>query len=126
MALILVIEDEAQVSALIVRVLAQAGHTVAESRDGNEGLARIGAEEPDLVITDLLMPNRDGLETIMQIKRERPRIKVLAISGGDSFVGHSYLEVAKTLGADEVLRKPFRRAALLEAVERLLASDNDD
>lgn len=121
MALILVIDDDAQVRNLIVRVLTDAGHTLSEAEDGDEGLNRIVADEPNLVITDILMPNREGIETIMQIKRQYPTVKILAISGGGDFVGHSYLDTAKRLGADDVIPKPFKRSVLLEAVKRLLA-----
>jgi len=119
MAKILVIDDEPQVRRVIRHFLTRAGHTVAEAADGAEGLARVRADMPDVLVTDILMPNKEGIETIREMRREAPGLPILVISGN---AGSSlYMEMAKMLGAQAALAKPFRSAELLRAVDDLLA-----
>jgi two-component system, chemotaxis family, chemotaxis protein CheY len=121
MALILVIDDIAQMRDLVRRMLERAKHTVIEAEDGERGLAVFAAQDPAVVITDLLMPKKEGIETIQQIRRLRPDAKIIAMSGSDDVRGKSlYLDAAKRLGADAVLAKPFQAAALAAVVDRLL------
>jgi CheY-like chemotaxis protein len=117
MALILVIDDTATMRQLVRRMLERATHTVLEAEDGEAGLTLIERQRPTLVITDLIMPNMEGIETIQQIKRSRPGTKIIAMSGGDQLNLHA----AKKLGADAALAKPFGAATLLETIDRLLA-----
>lgn len=114
---ILVVDDQDQVRRLIRETLEQAGYEVEEARDGKEGLDRYRAKSPDLVIMDVLMPDQDGLETIMTLRREFPDARVIAMTGGsDAFGGLNFLDVAKMLGARRTLQKPFELKALLDAV----------
>jgi CheY-like chemotaxis protein len=119
MAKILVIDDEPQVRRLIKQMLTRAAHEVAEAADGDEGLACIRAQMPDLIITDILMPNREGIETIREVRRLAPTLPILVISGNAGSA--LYMEMAKMLGAHAALAKPFRSAELLRAVADLLA-----
>jgi CheY-like chemotaxis protein len=119
MAKILVIDDEPAIRQVIRQVLARAGHDVAEAADGAEGLVALHARMPDLIITDIMMPNKEGIETVRDLRREVPKLPILVISGNaDSAL---YMQVAKLLGAHAALAKPFRSAELLRAVEDLLA-----
>ncbi len=121
MAVILVIDDAATVRHLMRRVLAEAEHTVIEAQDGEVGLSLFEAQRPALVITDLFMPNREGIETIQQLRRLSPDAKIIAMSASSTASGKLYLGAAKKLGADAILPKPFKPADLLAAVERVLA-----
>jgi two-component system, chemotaxis family, chemotaxis protein CheY len=121
MALILVIDDVAQMRDLVRRMLERSKHTVIEAEDGESGLAAFAQQEPAIVITDLLMPKKEGIETIRNIRRLRQDAKIIAMSGSDDVAGNSqYLDAAKRLGADAVLAKPFQSAALAAVVDRLL------
>lgn len=106
---------------MVVRILADAGHSVIEAQDGSQGVRLLKEHHPKIVITDMLMPEKDGVETIQDIKKLSPGTTTLAISGGGGAIGTKLcLDSAKMLGADMILRKPFRAAELVEAVDRLL------
>jgi CheY-like chemotaxis protein len=114
---VLVVDDEEQVRQLIREALEQAGYEVEEASDGKEGLKRYRSRPTDLVIMDILMPDQDGLETIMTLHREFPNSRVIAMTGGSEVIGIlNFLDVAKMLGANRTLQKPFEVKALLEAV----------
>ena len=118
MAKILIIDDDPQIRRLVVEILANAGHEIFDVKDGEEGLRLVQTQRPALVITDILMPEIDGLEVIRELRRDTPRIPAIAISGGDAI----YLRMAKRLGATTTLVKPFRPMELLKAVDESLAS----
>lgn len=122
MALILVIDDEPKTRQMVRRVVMSANHVVIEAEDGEAGLRRLQSEQPALVVTDILMPNKEGIETITDIRRISPTTKIIAMSGAGPTQGMLYLDAAEKLGADAVLPKPFRATELLDAVDRLLAS----
>jgi two-component system, chemotaxis family, chemotaxis protein CheY len=114
---VLVVDDQDQVRQLIRETLEQAGYEVEEARDGKEGLERYRATSPDLVIMDILMPDQDGLEVIMTLRREFPDTRVIAMTGGSDAIGLlNLLDVAKMLGARRTLHKPFELKVLLDAV----------
>ena len=117
MAKILVIDDDPRIRRLIGRILSGEGHDVAAAENGNDGLRRFRADQPALVISDLLMPEKEGIETICEIRREAPSIPILAISGGSHGL---FLDIATALGASRALSKPFRSAELIEVVNQLL------
>lgn len=120
MATILVIDDDDMVRAMLVRVLSRAGHVAVGAQDGVEGVALFRRQPADLVITDIFMPNREGLATIMELRRECPALPIVAISGGGSHASLDVLPVASALGARATLRKPFTPAEVLAAVETAL------
>ena len=114
---VLVVDDEDQVRQLIRETLEQAGYDVEEASDGKEGLERYRAKPADLVIMDILMPDQDGLESIMTLRREFPKSRVIAMTGGSDMIGIlNFLDVAKMLGACRTLQKPFEMKTLLDAV----------
>jgi CheY-like chemotaxis protein len=117
MAQLLIIEDDSASSELILRILGPEGHSLTFAENGAIGLAKLAHAKMDLVLTDLLMPIVEGLETIRSIRRVHPDVRIIAISG----VRADYLDAASKFGADAVLRKPFHPAALRETVARVLA-----
>jgi CheY-like chemotaxis protein len=123
MSLILVIDDAATVRQLVGRILVGASHSVLEAQDGDVGVALFQQHRPALVITDLFMPNKEGIETIQEIRRLSPGTKIIAMSASTSATGKLYLGAAKKLGADAILAKPFESAELLEVVDRLIAKN---
>jgi CheY-like chemotaxis protein len=117
---VLVIEDDEAVQKFICKILVSAGHSVVAAGNGKEGLAEIKKNnDVSIVITDLIMPVKEGIETITDIKKFWPHVKILAISGGGIIDPEFYLRNASALGADLTLKKPFTRPELLSAVENL-------
>jgi len=121
MAHIMIIDDDKYVRSVVKQMLEAAGYVVTEACDGREGMAKQKENPADLIITDIIMPNEGGLETIMKLKRDYPEIKIIAISGGGRIVQVDFLEIAKNLGVIRTMQKPLERAELLEAVEEALA-----
>ena len=114
---VLVVDDQEQVRQLIRETLEQAGYEVDEARDGKEGMERYRAKAPDLIIMDIIMPDQDGLEAIMTIRREFPDTRVIAMTGASDTIGVlNLLDVAKMFGARRTLQKPFELKVLLDAV----------
>lgn len=116
---VLIVDDDAQIRKLFRMALEGAGYEVCEAGDGVAALERFADLGPDLVITDVMMPEKDGLETIMEIRKGAPRARILAVSGGGQLNVLTCLVMAKNLGADAVLSKPVEVNALLEAVRQL-------
>jgi len=121
MARILVIEDDDQIRTILREVLELEGYDVVEARDGREGVKIYREKSFDLVITDMVMPQKDGIETIADLQAMSPEVKIIAISGGDRLGPEPYLAIAKGFGAANVFTKPFMIRELLEAVKRTLA-----
>lgn len=118
---ILVIDDEQPIRLQVRTSLELEGFIVHEAANGNEGLARIAAAVPDVVITDILMPDKEGIETIIELRRCYPAIRIIAISGGGRTGNKDFLRTAQHLGADRTLAKPFALADLLKLVREVLA-----
>ena len=117
---ILLIDDDAAVRLTVGEVLDRAGYEVHSADDGRSGLELFQRNDFDLLITDLLMPEQDGLETIMALRRGRAPLKIMVISGCGQSLGPEYMKIARHLGADSTLAKPFTRDELLTAVADLL------
>jgi YesN/AraC family two-component response regulator len=121
MAKIVVIDDEELVVATLKEILIRAGHQVFTARDGAQGLDLQRQMQAHLVITDIIMPQKEGLETIATLRHEFPATKVIAISGGGRTRNLDFLQLAQDYGADRILAKPFLPADLVEAVTACLA-----
>lgn len=119
---ILLVEDQDTVRQVLRCILEDGGYQVIEARNGAEALPLCRLEKPDLVVTDLLMPDKDGLEIIAELRQVASGLPVLAITGGGHVGAALYLAVAETLGAALVLEKPFAGPVLLQAVATLLTS----
>jgi len=119
---ILIIDDDEQMRILLRQVMEWAGYEVVEAADGREGMLKQRKEHADLVITDLIMPEQEGLETITGLKKEYPKLKIIAISGGGRIGPDAYLPAAQELGADRVFSKPFDVRELANTVKELLAN----
>lgn len=117
---ILIIDDDTAVRATVRLALERAGYETVEAADGREGIRML--EGVDLVITDLLMPEVDGVDLIGQIRKEDRGLPIIAMSGGGKVDSKSYLEVAKALGAFAAIAKPFELQYLLATVRDAIAS----
>jgi len=120
---ILVIEDDPLVSAALERVLTQQNYEVILAANGKESLSVLEQQTPDLIVTDILMPNMDGIELIMKLRHDDgSSIPIIAISGGGTVGPQGYLEDAEALGADMTLKKPFTNEVLIKEVKLLTES----
>ena len=121
MARILIIDDDDQVRKMLRLTLSAAGFDVIEAQDGKM-VMRIFHQDPlvDLVITDLVMPEKEGIETIIELRRDFPKVPIIAISGGGRIDPYDYLILAKKLGAQITLEKPFSRKEIIDAVNELI------
>ncbi|MFC1592021.1 response regulator [Thermodesulfobacteriota bacterium] len=117
---ILVIEDDEQVRILLKKMLENAGYSVAEAPNGEIGITMYRENPQDLVITDLIMPEKEGIETIRELLSDNPGAKIIAISGGGSVDPEQYLHMAERLGVLKTFAKPFRREEILQAVQELI------
>jgi PAS domain S-box-containing protein len=117
---ILVIDDESEIRKLFIKKLAGRGYEIIEACDGKEGIKLCHKTRPDLVITDIVMPEKEGIETITELKREFPDIKIIAISGGGRNAPDAYLQLAKNLGVDRTFSKPIDWPELIKTIRELL------
>jgi DNA-binding NtrC family response regulator len=117
-ARVLVVDDEEDVRRYLVDVLVNAGFETAEARNGREALSRLAASPFELVITDLVMPEQEGMETIGEIRKRYPNVRIVAISGA---FAAKYLRMARFLGASRSLAKPVSPEQLVQTVRELLA-----
>ena len=120
MARILLVDDDALVRDSLTFALEDAGHEVVPAGNGDEGLAALERETFDVVILDMLMPDREGIETIREIRKRWKTLPVLAISGGDKTGWSDFLRMASNLGATDTLAKPFTATELVKRVALLL------
>jgi DNA-binding NtrC family response regulator len=120
---ILVVDDEAQIRTMLTQMLEQEGYTVYTAENGEEGLAMVGRHAFDLVVTDMIMPVKDGLKFIMELIRDYPDLKILAISGGGAIKAERYLTMAGYLGDIATLEKPFKRDTFLELVRKQIGPE---
>jgi CheY-like chemotaxis protein len=118
---ILLVDDDEQFRSMLNEALTDDGYEVVAASNGQQALRLYAAQPTDLVITDLVMPEKEGLEMITEIKRLYPEVKIIAISGGGrSGAKHNYLQLAKAFGAQRTLAKPFLHHEMLEAITHVL------
>jgi CheY-like chemotaxis protein len=121
MALIMVVDDDRHIQLALRQIVESAGHSAIEAGNGQEAIEMFEEYRPDLVITDIFMPQTDGIETIRTIRRCQPDARIIAISGGYVGSGWNYLGSVVVLGADMALQKPFTLSQMTTAIERLLS-----
>lgn len=120
MARVLIIDDNTEFCAILQTHLETAGHAVATASRARTGLEMLEQQSFDLLLTDILMPEVDGIEVLRIVKRRWPGLPVIAVSGGGQIAARDLLEMVDHLGADRVLQKPVRREDLLAAIDTLL------
>ena len=119
---VLIIDDDLELLRQMIAAFRSRGFEPFAAADGQAGLGQFVKAPTDLVVTDIIMPNREGIETIVALKKASPSVKVIAISGGYRVGPADFLHLARHVGADAVLAKPFKLSALLDAAEALLAA----
>lgn len=117
---ILIIDDDYNMRETIQEILSGDNYDINLASDGKEGISLHKIRPYDLIITDIIMPDMDGIEVIIELKRNHPDTKIIAISGGGYYFADDYLETARALGADKVIEKPFENLDLIDTVHRLL------
>ena len=123
MSHILVIDDDSQVRLMLRKILESEGYTVTDASVGKEGIECYRENQADLIITDIIMPEKEGIETIIELKKEYPDVKIIAMSGGGKISADNYLETAKIFGASRIMEKPFTQQAMVSIVKELLEDD---
>jgi DNA-binding NtrC family response regulator len=121
MSTILIIDDEASFRKMTAKLLLGKGFDVVEAIDGNQGLELFKKHRPDLVITDIVMPDKEGLETIKELRKLDPEVKIIAISGGGIVDPKMYLDLASKFGAIRTFAKPFDSDILLLTIKEVLS-----
>jgi DNA-binding response OmpR family regulator len=120
MARIFVFDDEPSILLMIKKMLEKEGHEVDIALNGRAGMELFDKYIPDLLITDIIMPEQEGMETIITLRKKFPDLKIIAISGGGRLVSEGYLPSAKILGANVVFNKPLVQKEFVKAVSTLL------
>lgn len=118
---ILVIDDNDMIRDMMCTILVDAGYRVVAAANGKEGLDALAAQPIDLILTDILMPEKEGIETIIEVRKIRPDMKIVAISGGGRVHNFDPLVIAGKIGADVTLAKPFEPEDLLAVVDAAFA-----
>ena len=122
MATILITDDDPTLRAIAAELLAAEGHRILEALDGDEAIRILEEEAVDLLVLDMLMPNKDGLETILELRRRKTPVRILAISSGGSMDLDSLLRTAMVFGADRLMSKPLRLSTFASTVAEMLAA----
>jgi CheY-like chemotaxis protein len=125
MAKILVADDDSEIRLLIKRTLEKEGHSIVEATDGVVAIELFKEQVFDLAIIDIIMPKKEGIRTILELKQLKPNIRIVAISGGGFVKPESYLATAEAFGAECILTKPFNASELSETVNNLLNKIDD-
>jgi DNA-binding response OmpR family regulator len=124
MACVLIVEDDPLLRELLCTVLEEAGYETLEAADGETGIELFRVRQPEMVLLDILLPLQDGIETLRALRKEYPRVKIVAMSGGGQGVTkENALAAAAALGAAQTLAKPFSREQLLGIVTAVLAPE---
>jgi DNA-binding response OmpR family regulator len=121
MTSVLVIDDDPVFCTVVQGILENDGYAVTSAGDAQTGISYFGELNPDLVIVDILMPGKEGIATILELRETSPEARILAMTGGGNFAAADVLRIAELLGADNSLQKPFHPAELLDTVKRCLA-----
>ena len=123
MATVLIADDDQRVRELLKRMLETAGYETITASNGNEALKLYQAKKPDLLIIDIVMPEKEGIETIIELRNINPDVSIIAISGGGTVGPETYLGIAEKLGAKETIEKPIVKDELISKVSKVLSGD---
>jgi len=126
MSQIILVDDDEAVRVIVRLALVRFGHEVREAVDGREAMKLCAESPPDLIVTDLIMPGQEGIETIGLVRRRFPNVRIIAMSGGGRVSATDYLQTALAIGADAVLAKPFASEELEEVVAKVLGTVKTD
>lgn len=118
---ILVVDDDKSLRDLLAAILREQGYSVQTAEEGNAALSHMESEKFDLVISDIIMPGKEGIETIREIRQAHPDVQIIAMSTGGSLGNAQILEYARMIGAHEAIRKPVELQGLIDTIERMLA-----
>ena len=121
MASVLVVDDDDDLRDSLKSLLEREGYDISTACNGSDAVSIFRSNPTDLIITDIIMPEKGGLESIIELRQEFPDIKIIAISGGGRIGAKDYLQLAKALGANSVLSKPFSRTEILESIKKVIA-----
>ena len=119
---VLVIDDESALREILSQVLTDAGHRVVGAEYGKDASKALAKAAFDVVLTDVIMPEKDGMQVISEVRKKFPEVRIIAMSGGGHVSRDQYLKIAKGLGAHAVLEKPFANQKLLDTIEELTPS----
>jgi DNA-binding response OmpR family regulator len=119
---VLIIDDEPHILLMLKKMLERSGYEVDLAANGVEGIDMFRKSNADLVITDIIMPEKEGLETIREMRRIKPDLKIIAMSGGGKVSADNYLEIARIFGASKIIEKPFTQKEIISAVRELIKS----
>ena len=122
MARIMIIDDDHAVRDALGELVHAAGHDICTAAEGSQALDRLPSFRPDLVITDILMPGMEGMQTIYELRKRQPELPIIAMSGGSGFRDMDYLKTAERIGASHTLCKPVEPASLIAAIQGLLST----
>jgi len=122
---VLVIEDDTLTRLMLCRVLRDMGYVTIDAGNGHTGMEMFRTEQPDLIVTDILMPDKEGLETIMEIRAADADIPIVAMSGGGGMQGLSFLAMAKKFGASRTIAKPFTPEKLEEILDSFMIGNSN-
>jgi len=125
MARILIVDDDDRFRKMFREMLEQAGYEVVEAPDGRVGIKLYRENPVDLIILDILMPEKEGIETVIELKRDFPDVKIIAMSAGGRMGQLNFLDQAKTFGALKSFTKPFDRQEMLDAIDELLEKEKN-
>lgn len=121
---VLVVDDNEDFRGIVCEMLLDLGWEVFTAKNGVQALAVLESQVVDVVLTDIIMPDKDGVETVQEIRRKYPTIKIAAMSGGGRVNANNYLDLAKRLGASVTFEKPFRAQELMLGLERIVSERN--
>jgi DNA-binding response OmpR family regulator len=124
LARILIIKNNDNLREVLCQLLKYEGYDVVDAPNGKAGMRLLHEEHCDMVITDIFMPEKDGIEVIMELRDDFPDVKIIAISGGGHIFQISFLSEAKKMGAHHILSKPFKPKEFLEAIRNLEGQSN--
>jgi CheY-like chemotaxis protein len=123
---ILIVDDDASIRKFLKHCLENLSYHIIEAANGKEAVAMMSLQHPKLVITDIIMPEKEGFDTIFELRRIDPDLKIIAMSGGGMAHSEAYLNIAKELGAHYTIEKPIERKALIEAIVALLSDSGEN